>query len=447
MREPPLRAAAAVLAAALCCYLALISDGLRTGYFPDEMMNLYGYLGGGWKAAWTGLLLPWRASYRPMGALFYLPLYEAFGLNPLPGRIVCFVLLAAGMGLLFLLALRISGSRMAAVFSVMLGGYHAWFSDLYYSSSTVYDLLAYVFCLGALAAYAAGRRLAYGALFLAALESKETAVLLPVATLGVEIALLGARRARVAGLAALAAAGGLLYLLPRLAGGAFTANAAYAIHLEAGWIWERARSYLGLALFQGMPLSHAGATAAILGVLAAAIVCRSRALWAALGMGVLFAIPPLLIEPRSMYAMFLASAGFAIAGGIALAALLDRVRLRGGVGLAAGATLLAAVLLPANLVTRPQANKWLDADAGVVARIMEGFSAQAPRLRPAARILIVDDPLPWDDYLLTFTLQLLYRDRTLTVDRVKQGASTAADGYDVVADLRGWRVRLARHPR
>ncbi|MBI5084303.1 MAG: hypothetical protein HZB13_06870, partial [Acidobacteria bacterium] len=266
-------------------------------------------------------------------------------------------------------------------------------------------------------------------------------VLLPVATLVVEVALLGARRARMAGLAAVSAAGALFYLLPRLLGGALTANAAYAIHLDAGWIWERVRSYLGLALFHGMPFSHAVTCLVLLSVPAVAAFCRSRALWTALGMGVLFAIPPLLIEQRSMYAMYLASSGFAMTGGVALWSLLDRARLRGGLGLAAGAVLLAAVLLPANLLTRPDANKWLENDAHVVARIMDGFRAQAPRLRPGARILIVDDPLPWDDYLLTFTLQLLYRDRTLVIDRVKQGASPNPEGYDVVADLSGWVVR------
>ncbi|MBI5086558.1 MAG: hypothetical protein HZB13_18435, partial [Acidobacteria bacterium] len=60
MRELPVRTVAAVMAVVVCGYFALMADGLKAGYFPDEMMNLHRHSEQGWGGVLTGLLLPWR---------------------------------------------------------------------------------------------------------------------------------------------------------------------------------------------------------------------------------------------------------------------------------------------------------------------------------------------------------------------------------------------------
>ena len=66
-------------------FVAFAGDGIRAYFTPDDMMNLYV----SWSAAPAELL----HNDRPLGALAYRGLFALFGLNPLPYRIVCFVLL------------------------------------------------------------------------------------------------------------------------------------------------------------------------------------------------------------------------------------------------------------------------------------------------------------------------------------------------------------------
>src|SRR6266496_2807349 len=84
------RAARAVLVVmAVVCLFSFASDGLHAYFTGDDLMNAYQY----WSRP-TGQLIkegllffPAEVS-RPLGALFYSPLFTVFGLNPLPFRIV-----------------------------------------------------------------------------------------------------------------------------------------------------------------------------------------------------------------------------------------------------------------------------------------------------------------------------------------------------------------------
>src|ERR1017187_67348 len=59
-------------------------DGLWVRFAADDMMNMGVY----WRLAplrlLLDLLLPWRGAYRPMAALFYLPLLRFSGVTPVP---------------------------------------------------------------------------------------------------------------------------------------------------------------------------------------------------------------------------------------------------------------------------------------------------------------------------------------------------------------------------
>ena len=67
-------------------FLFLAGDGLSAYFTPDDMMNLYG--------AW---FRPVLEQGRPLGALVYRAIFAVFGLDPLPYRMVCFLLLAGNL--------------------------------------------------------------------------------------------------------------------------------------------------------------------------------------------------------------------------------------------------------------------------------------------------------------------------------------------------------------
>ena len=66
------------------------------GGFPGhDMMNMYSYWLPGMLKSLRANICFWTSSYRPGGALYYLPLYHFFGLNPQPYRIAQISILAA----------------------------------------------------------------------------------------------------------------------------------------------------------------------------------------------------------------------------------------------------------------------------------------------------------------------------------------------------------------
>src|SRR5215471_20121482 len=80
------------------------------GFREDEMMNLWTYWHLGTLQSVLGLAKLSTSYYRPGGALYYLPLYHFFGLNPLPYRIAQIGILAASIPLVYYLSRRLSSS-------------------------------------------------------------------------------------------------------------------------------------------------------------------------------------------------------------------------------------------------------------------------------------------------------------------------------------------------
>src|SRR6516165_11757524 len=61
---------------------------LKVHFGSDEMMNLYRYWQPPlWKTIAAHMAF-WMDMVRPMGAVYYLPLYRLFGLNPYPFSVV-----------------------------------------------------------------------------------------------------------------------------------------------------------------------------------------------------------------------------------------------------------------------------------------------------------------------------------------------------------------------
>src|SRR3982074_1978102 len=75
---PRLAAAAAALAVA-AFFVGMSWHAVYVHLSSDEMMNIYWYWEpGAWKVMWADILF-WRKLIRPMGGLYYLPLFHLFG--------------------------------------------------------------------------------------------------------------------------------------------------------------------------------------------------------------------------------------------------------------------------------------------------------------------------------------------------------------------------------
>src|ERR1700733_13452301 len=76
------RIVAALLLAAF--FWAFQGRALKSHFGPDEMMNIYGY----WQPPLWRVLLAnltfWSNFVRPLAAVYYLPLFHLFKLNPVP---------------------------------------------------------------------------------------------------------------------------------------------------------------------------------------------------------------------------------------------------------------------------------------------------------------------------------------------------------------------------
>lgn len=81
---------AACVGLLLAYFLHFALPALRAGFGEDEMMNLYSYWFPGVLRSIRANFCFWSISYpqRPAGALYYLPLYHFFSLDPPPYRAV-----------------------------------------------------------------------------------------------------------------------------------------------------------------------------------------------------------------------------------------------------------------------------------------------------------------------------------------------------------------------
>jgi len=114
----------------------------------------------------------------PTGGLFYLLMYYAFGLNPMPYRIALLAIIAGNVYLTWRIALRITASEAAAALAATLACAHANMVAIYHQTSFVYDVLAYFFLALMLVLHIEGRSRAGVVLaYFAAINAKEIAMI------------------------------------------------------------------------------------------------------------------------------------------------------------------------------------------------------------------------------------------------------------------------------
>src|SRR5262245_38771226 len=140
-----------ICVAVLIAYFLYFALPARHGGFrEDEMMNLWTYWRLGALQSVLGLAKFWTSYYRPGGALYYLPLYHFFGLNPLPYRIVQISILVLSIPIAYYLIRLLSSSRPAAFLAVLAFCYHPYLANLVCIGAFIYDVLCGLFYLSAL---------------------------------------------------------------------------------------------------------------------------------------------------------------------------------------------------------------------------------------------------------------------------------------------------------
>ncbi len=185
------------IGALVAYFLYFALPALRGGFRGDEMMNMVIYWKSGMlKSLWANLGF-WTAFYRPAGALYYLPLYYSFALDPLPYRIVQISILAASIPVVYYLGRCLTSSRSVAFLAALALCYHPLLGNLVFVGAFIYDVLCGFFYFAALTYYIHVREkgcclrplqvLGFLVLYVCALNSKEMAVTLPVIILIYEL--------------------------------------------------------------------------------------------------------------------------------------------------------------------------------------------------------------------------------------------------------------------
>lgn len=170
-------------------FLHFALPALGEGFVEDEIANIWMYwFAGALKSLWANICF-WKGIGRPGGAVYYLPLYHFFGLDPRPYRIAQISILAASIPIVYHLGKLLSSSRSIAFLAVLAFCYHARLANLL-SGAFSYDVLCGFFYFAALTYYIHIREkgfplrpmqwVGFLALYICALNVKEMAVTLPV---------------------------------------------------------------------------------------------------------------------------------------------------------------------------------------------------------------------------------------------------------------------------
>jgi len=477
LKPLPIAAVAGGVAAIAAWFLYFAHGGLKAGLSGDDLMNLYAYLQKPVSALLFDNLRFWSTAYRPLGALFYVPLYNLFGLNPLPYRIVCFAILGLNLVLLYHFCVRLTNSRETAFLATFLVSYHAWFVDLYYSAGTIYDLLSYALYLSTFLVYLGirargdlpGPRALIGisCLYVLALDAKEMAVTLPLLLLLYEAVFHGAglrnplawlaRDARTIWITGLIT---LIYIAGKLTGpGSLVENPAYALSISPGRFLDTFHLYLNPFLYQDHRFhdSNTAQLVAAMLILAGwrAVWRRSRVLLFAWFWLVLTILPVAFIAHYAAFFEYLPAAGWALYAATllvmirrAIVRLLPQAlpdgSLRARVSQAVLLLGIAAFLAPLHAREAPKTLQLFMSVQPPSREVTEDLTRLRPVLRRSARVLFVDDPSPKDSYFLLFVTRLFYRDMSIEVDRTQTQSVPLSEyaHYDAVFGFRGNRLIL-----
>jgi hypothetical protein len=404
--------------------LLFFTRSSRISLSADDIMNLWVHcIPRSWATELTNIVTFSIPLDRSTATLFYRPIYEAVGLDPVYYRAAVTVLLVIS-ALVTFAVFRSHAANGSALLCTVVLAYLPQFQDIYLWSSAIYDLLASIFLW---TAYAAIKGIASfsgrGLLLLAAavvsyqlaLGAKEVALCLPVLLI-VESLLTRSRTLAVALLPILLQSAWYVFRKFFAGAAAMTANSGYALEVTAQRAMENLVWYTSYAtdFLLREPALWQIALLAAAPLLIAAIARDARPL---LGAAFLYTLMGLFLFPfrRSIYVFY---AGLP-ALGLCLLPVTGRVarlpaRMLAGLGVA----FIAALILwerssgdkyrvPTRALTAPPA------------QVLASPDFQNLRAPKGGLVVVKEDPFPLDDYNLHMLLSLRLRDETLRVHRLK----------------------------
>ena len=462
----------------LGAWFLFFSRGVLGVHFsPDDMMNMdnFYWTPGVWRLVYSQFLI-WRGYYRPMGGLFYLPIFSMWGLNPAPFHVALSLVLALNIFLVYRLARVLGADGRAAFLAALVAGYHAGLANLYYNTAFVYDAVCGGFYLATLVYYcgirASGRSLGarqmaiFAALVIGALNSKEMALTLPGVLLAYEFLYrrwpaAGGPRPRGSGAFPLApiAIASVLTLLD-LYGKIFGHDALTGMEgYRPVFTWRRfldyQKTFLGDAAFW-----HPGGAGLILfwtvlSYLAWRPGARTilRFAWAML---LLTPLPIEFLPGKSQACLYIPALGLALFAATIVADLASAFagvlsgepvfgRFRKPM-LAAALTALAIFYWGRENLRRQQlmVKPAMAALGGQTWQVIEQFRALNPHVRPRSHVVFLNDPFTeWD---MLFIADLWFRDRSVTVHLQRLNPISQEDvaRADAVFDYRDGKLLRAR---
>jgi hypothetical protein len=177
----------------LAALVVLAAPAFQASWMPGDLVRLHHFWAKGyWKLAKETVLL-FPNTGQPFAGMAELSVYHLFGLNPAAFHAAALALFAAGLFLLYRLALLLGCSDLHAGFAVFPLAVHGGISRTYYRIAGLDHALALVFFLGALDYYVrtriAGRSLTtretviLAALYIAAIGASPLAISLPLVLL------------------------------------------------------------------------------------------------------------------------------------------------------------------------------------------------------------------------------------------------------------------------
>lgn len=370
---------------------------INEGFTHDDLMNLYRAVA----TSWTDLLRDLFAIWRPtplVRELAYRVLWLRFGFNPWPYHFVCLSLGAANVLLAFTVARSVLKNVWLALAIGWFLAYHGEMSGAYSNTGTIFDLLAAFFYLLALwtaitTVHNGIRLVLLAALTLAALDSKEIAVSLPLA-----VACLINWRTRLWNLIIVAALTLLtgIYVLGRVLGHGGVADVpSYQPSIS---IHQFADNFAALLSALGYDMIHwtsAAAVAFLLVPLAGFLIAR---LWFAVFAWTMFAVsflPLAFIPTRGLDAAYLPVFWMLLGLAAALKPLIERNRV---LSFAVPLFLIAAITafhVRIGAIPYPQ----FGVESKNIALAYQGISKSLSTLPPDAHVAILEDEFdptfPW----------------------------------------------------
>ncbi|HYP05466.1 MAG TPA: hypothetical protein VER03_04455 [Bryobacteraceae bacterium] len=436
MSRSKLSAAAAALATVLLAiyYWRFTSVSLATGFSQDDLMNLYF----AWREPFGDV---WKANFffptsvlRPFGALFYRTTLHVWGYDPLPFRIICYILLWLNLPVAYLAARRLSGSREIALTAVLLHCVHGSYFPMYFGSGSCYDVFSFFFYGSALAlslrARTAGRLLsplecaALALLFACAVNSKEAAASLPAMLLVYELLYTRPRSISwiwregrgvlVTGIVA------ILFLWSRFSG----PNNLLG-HPDYTPVFTIARYLESTAHYLDELTAHANLWttefAAILLVTMALIAAaaRSRTLIFAWFLVAVGSAPMAFVTPRGLSSYYIPVLGYAIFLAVGLVRVREfLVRSREPIGILASQAILFAGLLAVlwqwqDETERQFPDHW--SELRHIESAASQFRAHPEWFRPNSSLLITNDPFGEWAWASTFIASVVGNDRSVSI--------------------------------